>query len=333
MINNILFLFPPSNVNSGLYEDLKKDKRVFLRCSSLRNIKSGILSFIRKVHLSEKVNSFVNLPLKDIWYDYHDISDLLPKIEYILVVDLALNSKWILETLIKCRKKNPNIKIGLFFINALDTNSHGIRSELKKPLFSLYNFKWDDLYTFDKGDANKYKMKYIGFNYYSMRVIENNKHPENDLYSIAIATEDRKDLYFHIYEYLSKNGCKCDFHLKVKGKERPNIQGIDFLEKYYPYDEVVKVLQNSKCILEILRPGQNGPSLRYFEAVCYNKKLLTNNKEIVNFPYYDERYMKIFTTLEDIDVNWLKNDVETIDYHYKGDFSPTKLIDYIIGSH
>ena len=69
-------------------------------------------------------------------------------------------------------------------------------------------------------------------------------------------------------------------------------------------------------------------SLRYFEAIVYNKKLLTNNPEVVELPYYDERYMRVFESIEDIDVDWVKA-IEKIDYKYKGEFSPLGIIEYI----
>ncbi len=77
----------------------------------------------------------------------------------------------------------------------------------------------------------------------------------------------------------------------------------------------------SNCILEVLQDGQTGSTLRYLEAVCYNKKLLTTNPRIKNYPFYDERYMKVFSSESDIDYDWVKKR-ETINYGYKDEFSP-----------
>ena len=94
------------------------------------------------------------------------------------------------------------------------------------------------------------------------------------------------------------------------------------------YEEVLGGVLRSKVILEILQEGQSGPSLRYYEAVCYNKKLLSNNPNIVHFPYYDSRYMRYFSSPEDIDIAWITEDCD-VDYHYKGDFSPVNMLDLI----
>ena len=82
---------------------------------------------------------------------------------------------------------------------------------------------------------------------------------------------------------------------------------------------------SAKCILEIVQKGQVALTLRPYEAVAYNKKLLTNNKTILNFKYYNPKYMRYFEKVEDIDWNWVKCD-DGVDYNYQGDFSPRYLL-------
>lgn len=82
---------------------------------------------------------------------------------------------------------------------------------------------------------------------------------------------------------------------------------------------------NTNVIIEILQKGQNGSSLRYFEAVCYNRKLLTNNPNIEKLPFYNPEYMKVFSSSDDIDVEWVKKKGE-IDYGYDRSFSPYYLL-------
>ena len=61
------------------------------------------------------------------------------------------------------------------------------------------------------------------------------------------------------------------------------------------------------------------------EAICYNKKLLTNNKSIFEFPYYNPQYMRYFSDISQIDMEFLKRE-ETVDYGYNGDYSPLNFI-------
>ena len=71
--------------------------------------------------------------------------------------------------------------------------------------------------------------------------------------------------------------------------------------------------------------GQVALTLRPYEAVVYNKKLLTNNKTILSFKYYNPRYMHYFEKIEDIDWNWVARK-EKVNYEYEGDFSPIYLL-------
>lgn len=94
---------------------------------------------------------------------------------------------------------------------------------------------------------------------------------------------------------------------------------------WIPYEQVLASVLNTNVIIEVLQENQEGPSLRYYEAVCYNKKLLSNNRNLSDLPFYDPRYMKYFDKYEDIDIEWVKSR-EKINYSYDGSFSPSNLI-------
>ena len=57
----------------------------------------------------------------------------------------------------------------------------------------------------------------------------------------------------------------------------------------------------------------------------YNKKLLTNNPDLEELPYYDPRYMHFFQTAEDIDIEWLRRG-DAVDYAYRGEFSAEQFL-------
>ena len=91
---------------------------------------------------------------------------------------------------------------------------------------------------------------------------------------------------------------------------------------------MVQDLLQTNCVLEILAVLNPSATLRYKEAVIYNKKLLTTNPEITQLPYYDSRWMRYFEKAEDIDLDWLRTE-EHVDYHYQGDFSTRHFLDTI----
>ena len=53
------------------------------------------------------------------------------------------------------------------------------------------------------------------------------------------------------------------------------------------YGKILEYIQESKCLLEILKDNQMGYSMRVMEAIFFEKKLITNNKEILNAEFYN----------------------------------------------
>ena len=116
------------------------------------------------------------------------------------------------------------------------------------------------------------------------------------------------------------------WNFKIVGKTR----NTSFLEhtNYQPYTEIIKQDMCANCILEILQPGQSGYTLRFQEAVCLGKKLLTNNKLVKNEKYYNPQYIQVFESPEDIDWDFVK-EKKKVDYDYQGEYSPIVFLNKI----
>lgn len=106
-----------------------------------------------------------------------------------------------------------------------------------------------------------------------------------------------------------------------------DIKSISF-SKRIPYCEIIKNDLKSNCILEILQEGQKTSSLRFLEAVCLNKKLLTNNPYVKQEKEYNPQFMQVFDDIKDIDWDFVR-DVIPVDYHYDGRFSPIRWLENI----
>ena len=123
------------------------------------------------------------------------------------------------------------------------------------------------------------------------------------------------------------NDISCNFRITRVPENHNCKKGIIYNSRI-SYLETISQAKATDCLLEILQKGQSGVTFRYYEAVCYNKKLLTNNVGVYNLPYYDSQYIQVFEDINDIDFEWIKKDIK-IDYKYKGDFSPVNFIEQI----
>lgn len=72
--------------------------------------------------------------------------------------------------------------------------------------------------------------------------------------------------------------------------------------KEMKYSEIINWILSSKCLIEIVQQGQTGLTMRAMEALCFKKKLLTNNKSIRFEKMYDKNNIFI----------WGEDDVMTL---------------------
>ncbi len=318
---DLILVYPYGAKHLKLFSDLEKEKNVCLRYSGLSESRSRIETILRRIHFSKKLNRLSDIPGKYFWHGYSDIFSLLKKTKNVLIIDSALRD--IPDSLIKKMQAN-GARIDLFLINSINAASPRFL-EIKARISSN---TWNHVYTFDPLDAKNYGFTYQGFNYYSKQEIFIPRIPEKDAYFVGGIKGNREKEINSIYRAIAAYGGKCDFNVMVyKNQSYEKIEGIHYiLGNWTPYEEILKNVANCNTIIEILQEGQSGASLRYFEAVCYNKKLLTNNPNIVNFPFYDKRYMRIFRDAKEIDPEWVCQRV-SIDYHYGNEFSPKKILD------
>lgn len=89
------------------------------------------------------------------------------------------------------------------------------------------------------------------------------------------------------------------------------------------------MVRRSRCILELKVEPDCSCSLRVQEAVIYNKKLITNNKNVYSMPCCkDNKWIYYYEKLEDIDWNFIRRD-ETVDFHYQQEYSAQNWLERI----
>lgn len=240
-------------------------------------------------------------------------------------------------------RKHKNVKIYLLLVDSISAHSHSLQSTKNQ----IFDNDWDEIFTFEKDDADKYGWNYSGVNCSSLPRSKKTK-AICDLYFVGGLKGNRSKLLFPVYNRLAKNGIRCKYDLwyQSRSERTDSKKNIDELSNdlkeagikdsgsiavrkhFIKYKKVTGIVQSSNVIFEIVQEGQSAQTMRWFEAIYYNKKLLTNNPNIKNLPFYDERYMKYITCADDIDISWVL-DKETIDYKYNGEMSPVRLLEKI----
>lgn len=303
--------------------DLLQDDRVIVLNGWTHKTGNRFLKFLKRAHFSYRLNKVIRLPFKSIWgYTLKDIDWNDDTRYYIIAVGFAPMD---IEYLKRIRREH-NVRYILFTQDAWDDLNYAENNRYYEE-----KLHFDLIITLDNTDADKYGFLYSD-HHYSMLTDNKSEKTDYDLYFIGI-NKGRYNKLLNIFQYLDAHGVSTCYRIADVPASEQEYQDKIVYTSYrdrVSYPDVVKGIKAANCILEVLIDVQTGASLRYYEAVCYNKKLLTNNKNVVNLPFYDPDYIHIFEKTEDIDWEWVKKRVP-VDYHYDGRFSPTHLIDQIIG--
>lgn len=137
--------------------------------------------------------------------------------------------------------------------------------------------------TFSKRDAACCGFKFVG-SFYFMRTHVREKLIRWDGFFVG-CEKGRREMLQNVADLYGRN------HMQAR------IVVVDNRKAWYDwryswrvgYDEICESVQESRSVIEILQEGQEGVSLRVFEALFYQKKLVTNNWQIVNYDFYDPR--------------------------------------------
>lgn len=222
------------------------------------------------------------------------------------------------------RKNYPDCKIVLMLRDVVQVCLNRSGGRTINDLFSTF----DRIYTINKKDAEEYAFEQINV-MCSRYQMEEPKDYSSDIVFVG-KMKDRYDTINQIYERLTSAGVICDFTLLTDGNDKKIVEGIKTISRPMSYEEMLKKTTGSRCILEVTQKGIDSVSSRYLEALCYNKKLVTDVRTIEATRYFNPRFMLIYSTIEDIDPAFIKEDVE-VDYEYDDYYSPVNLLKFIDG--
>lgn len=140
---------------------------------------------------------------------------------------------------------------------------------------------FDIIYSYDKKDVEQY-----GFDFITNFIPFDVKMKNSGRGVFNISSYDKR------YETLDKIALQLK-ELNFPGniivrKEKPlNSENIKVVKDYISLEEVMNFMEYSSILLDIQKENQEGLSFRVFEALGYEKKLITTNKDIVNYDFYN----------------------------------------------
>lgn len=188
------------------------------------------------------------------------------------------------------KKAFPEAQIILYMWDSLRNN---------KGVEAKWEF-YDKVWTFDRIDylANKDKIDFLPLFYYNSFLPEKTGEYKYDIAFIGTGHEDRVKVIKGIKLQCEKYGLKMYEYIylphkliylrnKLKNTNYKGVTAKDIHFKLLPTKDAYKIYSESRCVIDIESPTQCGLTMRTIEMIGLEKKLITTNKDIVNYEFYN----------------------------------------------
>jgi len=314
---------------NGIYRDMtsEKAKGIIEFLPSHKEVNGRFQNTVKRALLSGRIQ---NIPFHDAFQDYYSNLDSYhyeADTNYYVLIPSTSVGKLSLGYLERFRKKHPNVKLFPILTDSMHASSPHmayVRPKLNSPV-------WERVLTFDKNDAEEYGFLWFGYSWYSNFDDIAPSIERSDLFYVGFKKGNREGIIADIFDSALEHDVKCDFRVVSSDESfiKPG-SSLKYINRRFAYTELVSTIKSTNCILEVLQDGQDTQTIKYYEAICYGKKLLTNNRHLKELPYYSEEKMRYFEAVKDIDWKWIKAQ-DPIAYDYHGEFSPLKIVEFLRG--
>lgn len=206
--------------------------------------------------------------------------------DYILIVKCDMTPESIL---IQMKREFPNAKLCLYLWDSID-NIPGVTKKFKY---------FDTLHSFDIGDCKRYPELYFRPLFFADEFCKplSDKEYKYDISFTGTIHSDRYAVIKQVKEIAKENNlssywfCYLQskfiyYFYKLTKREFSSASITDFDLNKKSSEEIAKIVDESKIVVDIQHPKQTGLTMRTIEMIGMNKKLITTNSSIKQYDFY-----------------------------------------------
>lgn len=209
--------------------------------------------------------------------------------DYILIIRGEYTPK---DSLERMRSYFPTAKMVLYMWDSL-VNNKFIRAKWEY---------YDKVYTFDRIDYLNHKesIDFLPLFYYEDYLPKDTggKEYKYDLSFIGTGHEDRvkivkalalqlENKQRNVFSYFFFPHKLVYYLNKIKNPHFKYVRMEDVEFKQLPFEKLYEIYSQSKCVVDIESSKQNGLTMRTIEMIGLEKKLITTNKDIVHYDFFN----------------------------------------------
>lgn len=187
-------------------------------------------------------------------------NELKNNIRNVVIFDTGYRTSVLKYIKRKCKK----CRVIVFCWNILNENSDILKD--RKDI--------DVIYSFDPKDVKRYNLKFNN-SFYTEDINLPTSQLKNDLFFLG-QNKGREKRIEEFKKICEEQDIKYDFIIPKNRSE------------FVDYDTYLKLLNESKAILDLTQDGQSGLTVRVMECLFLKKKLITDNVLVKKYNFYDK---------------------------------------------
>lgn len=324
----VILIDTGSESNRMMMSDVGKMKNA-VQISEVYEKKGKLWELLFKIHFGFKMNQRFDIPFKEAWDRYCVLNQLITDDScdyYVILVNDVIRK--LSPGYLSWLQTRENIHVTVLLLDSYD---------VMQPYFQrcVHRVQAANVYSFQKSDCERFGFHYTTSLY--SRVSLENCGEEKQVYDVYYigADKGRIEEIYEIYKKFTENGLTCKFTIVADKKNyrsyKKRYGELNIVRKRISYSDILSEISKTRCILEICQKGQDGLTMRFYEALFYNKLLITNNASAQNHPLFHPDFMQYYRTVEDISLEpFIDN--RTVEYGYKDQCSPKHFIHHILNT-
>ena len=148
---------------------------------------------------------------------------------------------------------------------------------------------FDKFFSFEPKNVKDHNLLFLPNFYPPDLEINKEIKPQFDLSYVASA-DDRLTTLERILDSLNHLDLKTNINIlatKTISPKNKNEKNITWFSDVLPRKETIRIMNDSKVLLDISQPKQEGLSFRIFEAMKLEKKVITTNRSVITYDFYN----------------------------------------------
>lgn len=112
------------------------------------------------------------------------------------------------------------------------------------------------------------------------------QNAEPVFYFVGLDWENRREKINRFVEFARLQNFKLEIYLQEFDENNHKNPDINYISHRISFSENIEKVKQSDILLDFIDPRHTGLSIRFFEAMYYHKKVITDNPEVRNYDFY-----------------------------------------------